>query len=133
MCVSIPEEVLLVPMDVILIEQVIVNVMENAVLHGKTTTTISISITSDDQMVVFRIEDDGQGIREDMLPNLFEGGMHTQENEESDARRNMGIGLSVCMSIIKAHNGNMHAKNKKNGGAVFAFSLPMQEVNGYGN
>lgn len=132
-CASIPEEVLLVPMDVILIEQVIVNVMENAVLHGKTTTTISISIISDDQMVVFRIEDDGQGIREDMLPDLFEGGMHTPDNEGSDTRRNMGIGLSVCMSIVKAHNGNMHAKNRKTGGAVFTFSLPMQEVDNYGN
>ena len=132
-CVSIPEEVLLVPMDVILIEQVIVNVMENAVLHGKTTTTISISIISDSQVVIFRIEDNGQGIREDILPDLFEGGMHTQENEESDARRNMGIGLSVCMSIIKAHNGNMHAENGKDGGAIFTFSLPMQEVDGDGN
>lgn len=131
--VHVPDEMLLVPMDVVLIEQVIVNIMENAVLHGKTTTNIKISITTENGMVIFRIEDDGQGIREDILSDLFEGGIHTSVHEESDARRNMGIGLSVCMSIVKAHNGNMYAKNNENGGAVFTFLLPMQEVDSYGN
>jgi len=39
----------------------------------------------------------------------------------------MGIGLSVCYTIIKAHNGTMSAENKKSGGAVFRFTLPLEE------
>lgn len=125
--VNIPDEVLLVPMDAILIEQVIVNLLENSVLHGKITSLIQINILRQNREVLFIVEDDGQGIREDILPVIFEGGLHTHENEESDSRRNMGIGMSVCMSIVKAHNGNMRAENKAGGGARILFSLPMQE------
>lgn len=125
--VNIPDEVLLVPMDAILIEQVIVNLLENSVLHGKTTSVIEINIVKQDQDVLFMVEDDGQGIPADILPVIFEGGLHTSDSEELDSRRNMGIGLSVCMSIIKAHKGNMRAENKAGGGARMLFSLPLQE------
>lgn len=125
--VNIPEEVLLVPMDAILIEQVIVNLLENSVLHGKTTGMIEINIIRQEREVLFIVEDDGQGIPDDILPVMFEGVLHTNESEELDSRRNMGIGLSVCMSIVKAHHGNMRAENKAGGGARIIFSLPMQE------
>lgn len=123
--VNIPNEVLLVPMDAILIEQVLVNLLENSVLHGKTTSVIEINIIRQERKVLFVVEDDGQGIRGDVLPVMFEGGLH--ENEDSDSRRNMGIGLSVCMSIINAHKGDMRAENKAGGGARIIFSLPMEE------
>lgn len=128
--VNIPDEVLLVPMDAILIEQVIVNLLENSVLHGRTTSMIEVNIVRQDKEVLFMVEDDGQGIAPDILPVIFEGGMHTNESEELDSRRNMGIGLSVCMSIIKAHNGNMRAENKAGGGARILFSLPMEVQSG---
>jgi two-component system sensor histidine kinase KdpD len=123
--VNILDEVLLVPMDAILIEQVLVNLLENSALHGKTTGTVEISVLKQKTDVLFMIEDDGQGIREDILPVIFEGGLHENEMEEADSRRNMGIGLSVCMSIIKAHEGNMRAENKAGGGARMLFSLPL--------
>jgi two-component system sensor histidine kinase KdpD len=123
--VHIPDEALLVPMDAILIEQVLVNLLENSVLHGKTTTTVEISVFKQTAEILFVIEDDGQGIREDILPVVFEGGLHENETEESDSYRNMGIGLSVCMSIVKAHEGNMQAENKAGGGARMLFSLPL--------
>ena len=125
--VHIPDEVLMVPMDAILIEQVLVNLMENSVIHGKTTQNIEITIERQRQKVLFTVEDDGEGISDDVLPEIFEGGLHKNNEEELDGGRNMGIGLSVCMSIIKAHNGNMHAGNKKEGGACMTFYLPMEE------
>lgn len=131
--VNIPDEVLLVPMDAILIEQVIVNLLENSVLHGKTASRIEIYITKEDENVLFTVEDDGVGIREAVLPFLFEGGLHTQADEESDSRRNMGIGLSVCMSIVKAHKGDMRAENRPEGGARVMFTLPMEKEQEYGN
>ena len=117
----------MVPMDAILIEQVLVNLMENSVIHGKTTQNIEITIERQRQKVLFTVEDDGEGISDDVLPEIFEGGLHKNNEEELDGGRNMGIGLSVCMSIIKAHNGNMHAGNKKEGGACMTFYLPMEE------
>lgn len=130
--VNVPDEVLLVPMDGILIEQVIVNLLENSVLHGE-TDEITVDITNDEQEVFFAVEDNGRGIRPDVLPHMFEGGMHTGESEGSDTRRNMGIGLSVCFSIVKAHKGNMEAENRKEGGARVMFSLPMKKEQNYGN
>ena len=79
------------------------------------------------------MEDDGQGIRENMLPVIFDGQLQSADNSEYDVKRNMGIGLSVCMSIVKAHKGMMTAENRKNGGARFVFWLPAESVEEYGN
>lgn len=125
--VNIPDEVLLVPMDAILIEQVIVNLLENSVQHGGTTTRIEINIRKRDKDVLISVEDDGQGIEPEILPVIFDGGLPVSESKELDSGRNMGIGLSVCMSIIKAHKGNMEAENKAEHGARMVFSLPLQE------
>ena len=66
-------------------------------------------------------------IREDVLPVMFEGSLKSGEGEEYDSGRNMGIGLSVCMSIVKTHKGYMTAENRTAGGARVAFWLPMDE------
>lgn len=130
--VEMPPEFLMVPMDGILIEQVLVNLMENSVLHGKTSDHIRILVTQEEHRVCIAVQDNGEGIREDILPRIFDGNFQAKEGEESDSKRNMGIGLSVCMSIIKAHQGNMKAENNEEG-ACFTFWLPVEkgENNGY--
>ena len=130
--VEMPEDVLMVPMDGILIEQVLVNLLENAVLHGKTTRVIRILITQRNDRLYFAVQDDGQGIEEAVLPYIFEGSLQPRDGKESDSKKNMGIGLSVCMSIVKAHKGNMKAENCSSGGACFTFWLPMGEKETYG-
>lgn len=123
--VSVPEELLMVPMDGTLIEQVIINLIENAIKHSRNETRIEVTMKEENEMAVFEVSDSGEGIAEQDFPYLFESfvpnGMRT-----SDSSRGMGIGLSICMSIIKAHQGKMEAYNKKEGGAVFRFSLPLQ-------
>ena len=121
----IPEEVLLVPMDATLIEQVLVNLLENSVIHGRGTTRIDIRVSLEKGKAVFYVEDNGQGIEENVLPVIFDGNLEAR-GEASDNKRDMGIGLSVCKSIIKAHRGNMRAENRENGGARMVFSLPME-------
>lgn len=69
--------------------------------------------------------DNGVGIDESVFPHLFDGQLHAAGN---DRTKNMGIGLSVCMSIIKAHGGAMEAENRPVGGAAFRFTLPMEEA-----
>lgn len=118
------EDVILVPMDAILIEQVILNLMENAVIHGKTTTELRVNLFVEDKQAVFTVEDNGEGIKESILPVIFEGSIGSHRENESDKKRNMGIGLSVCSSIIKAHKGTMKAENKEEGGAKMTFTLP---------
>ncbi len=125
--VDIPEEVLLVPMDATLIEQVIINLLENAVLHGKSTSEISVQLTSTAFLAVFFIEDNGQGIDPKVLPHIFEGNISSTDQENSDNKRNMGIGLSVCREIVTAHHGTMKAENREEGGARFIFTLPLRK------
>lgn len=122
--VNLPEELVLVPMDGILIEQVLVNLLENAVLHGKTTSRIDIGVTDEEERVTVSVEDNGQGIRDGLISQIFSGNMQSEEGKVSDSKRNMGIGLSVCKTIIKAHKGNMKAENIENSGARFIFWLP---------
>ncbi|MBQ7796568.1 MAG: DUF4118 domain-containing protein [Lachnospiraceae bacterium] len=122
--VEMPEELVIVPMDGILIEQVLVNLLENAAIHGKYTTEILIKVLEEEVQVRVSVEDNGAGIKEPVLPRIFEGRLHSEDGAESDSKRNMGIGLSVCKTIIKAHKGNMKAENKAEGGAKFTFWLP---------
>lgn len=126
--VEMPQEFLMVPMDGILIEQVLVNLLENSVLHGKTTKVIRIVVIHEPGRILVAVEDDGQGIKESVLPDMFEGKIQSgEEGEECDSKRNMGIGLSVCKSIIKAHRGGVKAENMSTGGARVMFWLPMEE------
>ncbi|MBQ8617460.1 MAG: DUF4118 domain-containing protein [Clostridia bacterium] len=126
--VSLPEEMLMIPMDATLIEQVLVNLMENVVIHAQSATQIIVSISrQDDNMVCFCVEDDGVGIDEKILPKLFEELFPHAKESNADGRRSMGIGLSACMSIVKAHGGNMYARNRSEGGACVCFVLPMEE------
>ena len=125
--VSVPKELLLVPMDALLIEQVLTNLLYNAVLHGQFVSVIFLSVTRQNGNALFSMEDDGAGFDEKSIPYLFEGYyMKSEKNGGGDNWRNMGIGLSSCMSIVKAHGGNMTAGNLPKGGAVIQFRLPLE-------
>lgn len=126
--VSIPDELIMIPMDPLLIEQVIINLLENAALHAGSAVHIHIKLESQQDFALFTVSDDGRGIDPRILPHIFESGIHTIDAERSDQRRNMGIGLSVCDTIIRAHGGQMHAANADEGGAVFTFTLPIEEA-----
>lgn len=128
--VCVPDELLMVPMDATLIEQVLGNLMENVVIHAKDATAIELSISrTQDGQVRFCVEDDGKGIDEEILPRLFEELFPHAQEANADGRRSMGIGLSACMSIVKAHGGHMYAENRQQGGARVCFVLPMEEEN----
>ena len=119
-----PKELLLVPMDPILIEQVLANLMENAALHGETATRILVSARPDGDFARFTVADNGRGIDPAVLPTLFDGTLKHSESAKGDGKRNMGLGLSVCMAIVRAHGGTMEAKNLP-AGAEFSFRLPL--------
>ena len=124
--VKVPEELLLVPMDGTLIEQVLINLLENAVKHSMDDTEVDIIVRKAGNEAVFEVLDSGEGISEQDMPYVFES-YAPERKRSSDSMRGMGVGLSICMSIIKSHNGKMEAANRKEGGAVFQFTLPIPE------
>lgn len=121
--IEIPDDMIIIPMDAILIEQVIVNILENAVQHAKGMTSLTLRVFTLGKEAIFEIKDNGCGINPKQLETLLSG-YYTSGSEFSDNHtENAGIGLSVCATIIKAHGGNISAENAKTGGAIFRFAL----------
>lgn len=129
--VRVPDEYIQVSVDPLLIEQVLINLMENVVHHAGTVSHIMMELKKESGMAVFEVADDGNGIREDVLPKIFSESFYHNYEEGGDKRRNMGIGLSVCQTIVKVHGGTMSAENKSapDHGAVFRFALPLDGKN----
>jgi len=127
--VSIPEEFVVIPMDAILIEQVAINILENAVMHAKGMTKLSFKVSIVGDKAIFEIEDDGCGVDKDKLKNIFNGYTSTEDIPSDGKKINSGIGLSVCATIIKVHGGEIQAINKKEGGMLFRFSLYLDSEN----
>ncbi len=126
--VKAPDELLVVPMDPILIEQVLGNLLENAVLHATGATEIQLSARQEENWAVFSVQDDGCGIPDELLPKLFDGTLRHNETTSGDGKRNMNIGLAVCTAIVRAHGGALSAANRPQGGAEFTFRLPLYQV-----
>ncbi len=120
---QLPESVMLVPMDPVLIQQVLTNLLENSARHGG-ATEITVSLARQGNVAVFTVQDNGTGIVREKLPHLFDGIGFLPEKNGVGGRSQMGIGLSVCMSIVKAHGGSMSARNT-DGGTAVSFSLPV--------
>ena len=124
--VTIPDEFVSIPMDPMLIEQVLMNLLENAVFHAVGMEHLWLRVEINNGYANFYVEDDGCGIPGDRMEHLFSG--LPDSNAPADAtRNNMGIGLSVCRTIIKAHGSELKAANRRSGGAVFRFALEMED------
>ena len=119
--VSAPEDVLIIPMDPLLIEQVLMNLMENAFVHSESDRPIDLRITENPDTVTFHIIDYGKGIDEQTIPLILKGEYTAPRT--SDTHRGMGIGLAICNTIVQAHGGKIAAHNHADG-AEFLFTLP---------
>ena len=124
--VQIPEEFVMIPMDAMLMEQVLMNLLENAVFHAVGMKHLWLQVELHSDRAVFTVADDGCGIPTDRMENLFNG-LHNSGTPTDTGRSNMGIGLSVCSAIVKAHGSEMQAKNRPEGGAEFCFALELEE------
>ena len=115
-------------MDAMLIEQVIINLLFNVAIHGKTATKAVLSAGKEGAFVAIKVEDDGNGIEPAVMKHLFDGfGNGKMGQLRGDSVRTMGIGLSVCKTIVTAHGGTLIAGNRPEGGASFTFILPAEE------
>ncbi|WP_312443119.1 sensor histidine kinase [Lacrimispora sp.] len=123
--VNQPDNVILLPIDIMLISQVLTNILENTQRHaGGQRSDVTIEVKEEDDFVRFLIADTGPGIDPKILPMLFNFTV-TPENPYKDSTRNLGIGLSICKTIIRAHGGEIYANNRPEGGAQFMFTIPL--------
>ena len=118
---DLSEDILYLPMDPLLVKQVIVNLLENAIRHSGDPEHITLRLYRQEDWAVVEVRDRGRGLSEEVLQAIQAGRAMPLSG---DATRGMGIGLSVCQSIIKAHGGFFTAENHIDGGAVFRFGLP---------
>ena len=126
--IDIPDEMVVIPMDALLIEQVLINILENAVEHAEGMTELTLRVTAADKRAVFEISDNGCGIPSDRMSTLFTGYYRHKEEIVDGRKKNTGICLSVCATIIRAHGGEITAVNSEHGGAVFRFALDTEEL-----
>lgn len=124
----LPDDVVMIPMDAILIEQVMVNILENAVQHAIGMTHLTLRVFTLGNTAIFEIADNGCGIDPKRIGALFTGHYSTDPEMADSQKKNAGIGLSVCATIIKAHGGSIKAENIATGGAVFRFALKTEEI-----
>lgn len=123
--VLLPEDYIMIPMDATLIEQLLINLLENAYYHGASNQPIILSVTVEDSYAYVRIRDFGSGIPKEKLSSIFEG-VPSTPGQSGDSRKGMGIGLTICRTIVKAHKGSIYASNHEKG-AEITFCLPLKE------
>ena len=125
---DVPDALLFVKADARLIVQVVINLLDNAVKYAPKGSKISVGISEKEENVKVRIADEGPGIPDDQKAHVFDL-FFTSGNPTGDSRRGLGIGLSLCQSIIRAHGGFITVSDNTPHGAAFEFSLPKDEVN----
>lgn len=125
--VSHQDELLLAKCDARLIVQVLINLVDNAIKYTPPGSTIAVSTCRQGENAVFSVADDGPGISDAEKGKVFQM-FYTGSNPIADSRRSLGLGLSLCRSIVTAHTGQMGVADNHPRGTVFTFTLPAQEV-----
>lgn len=121
------EDYLLAKMDARLIVQVIINIVDNAIQYTPKGSHIVIKTEKRGDKAVVSIADDGPGIDDKTKKQVFDM-FYSGDNISADSRRNLGLGLSLCKSIITAHGGEITVSDNVPHGTIFTFTLPTGEA-----
>ncbi len=119
---ALPDDLPLVPMDSALVEQVIINLLENATKYTPANATIEISACAKDDVVETVVADHGPGIPREDAERVFDKFYRRRESEGGG----VGLGLTICRGIITAHGGKIWVEEREGGGAAFHFTLPIR-------
>lgn len=122
------DDILLVRIDVHLIMQVLTNLIMNAFKYTPEDSTVTISARREGAFVVVDVADDGPGVPDCDKPHIFERFFTSSNARPVDSRRSIGLGLSLCRSIVEAHGGVIEVRDNHPHGAVFRFTLPAEEI-----
>lgn len=127
---NVADDLLMADMDAQLIEQVLVNLINNAIKYTPEHSRIELFAAPEGKFVRICVTDNGPGIPEESRDKLFDM-FYTLGKTCSDGRRGLGLGLALCRSIVAAHGGVIDVQNAAPHGACFRFTLPRTEVTLY--
>lgn len=122
-----PDDLLLAKMDARLIVQVLINLLDNAIKYTPSDSEITVTAKRDGVWVCIGVADNGAGIPDEQKSRIFDR-FYTGTGKIADCRRSLGLGLSLCKSIVGAHGGEITISDNVPHGAVFTFTLPVGEV-----
>lgn len=122
--VDVPSDLPLVPLDAVLVEQVLINLLENAATHTPAGSEVVVRArAAGPTAVVVEVLDRGSGLAPDEREAVFEP---FRRGRDGEGRKGVGLGLAVCRGIVQAHGGTISAESRPDGGAVFRFTLPIE-------
>jgi two-component system, OmpR family, sensor histidine kinase KdpD len=122
--VDLPADLPLLPCDGTLVEQVLVNLLENALKYSAPGTAVEVSAEGRPAEVVLSVADRGPGVPAGEEEAIFEKFYRARAPREADG---VGLGLAICRSIVAAHGGRTWAEARPGGGAVFRVALPRKD------
>jgi two-component system sensor histidine kinase KdpD len=122
-CLQMPPDLPLVLADEQRVNQIIANLIENAVRYSEPDTTIYISAECDGQWVQIDVRDEGFGISAEDARRVFEP--FQQINRKKGFRQGTGLGLTICKGLVEAHGGSIWITGQKNVGTTVSFTLPV--------
>lgn len=105
------------------IEQVLTNLLDNAIRHIQESASITVTVKSIGRELLFEVSDEGPGIPEEDLPFLFER-FYKGDKSRTRGRSGTGLGLAIAKNIIDAHKGNISVRSKLGQGTTFSFFIP---------
>jgi two-component system sensor histidine kinase KdpD len=120
---DVPRDMPLVPFDSALIEQVLLNLLENATKYSPAGSPIELRARVRDGVAEVEVSDRGPGVDADDVERVFEKFYRVREGEGGG----VGLGLTICRGIVVAHGGKMWVEGREGGGASFRFTLPLEE------
>jgi two-component system sensor histidine kinase KdpD len=120
--IDLPPDLPLVPLDGVLIEQVLVNLLDNALKHTPPGTPISVRAWPEAGQVVVEVADCGPGLLPGSEQRVFD---KFYRGQPSGQRNSVGLGLAICRGMVEAHGGRIWAETQGEGGAAFRFTLPL--------
>jgi two-component system sensor histidine kinase KdpD len=121
--IDLPTDLPLVQIDALLLERVVINLLENAMKHTPPGSPVAISGRVQDSELLVTVADNGPGLPPGQEERIFEKFYQVAPG----SARGAGLGLTICRSIIEAHDGRIWAANGPEGGAVFSFTIPLRE------
>jgi two-component system sensor histidine kinase KdpD len=117
---SVPHDLPLAPMDGVLVEQVVLNLLENAAVHTPAGAPIDVSARVDGESLLVEVADRGPGIEPEDRERIFEKFYHAKSSKGA------GLGLAICRAIMNVHGGPIWVEPRDGGGSRFLFSLPLE-------
>jgi two-component system sensor histidine kinase KdpD len=122
----LPSDLPLVPIDGLLIEQVFINLLENAAKHTPRGTAITVTARAENGAVVVEVADRGPGIPMGEEDNVFRKFYRAGRTDQAEPTGGSGLGLTICRGIVAAHGGQIWLERRAEMGACFRFSLPLE-------